>query len=198
MHCTTAQMRANALSWSPTMPTAILLASEDHNLYTFDIRNLKAPKSIFKGRRGCYELRLESHGRRVRLGVVGSDGSDMGRHATDESGRLSRQAHAEVRRHSRRIRILSLSLLDWGRFADFPPVCSRVFASTFTNDAKFVLTGSDDGNVRIWKARASERLGYVHKREEAVRLYRDQLRERWKQDPDVGRITRCTQWRLSV
>ena len=42
-------MRANALSWSPTLPTSILLASEDHNLYTFDIRSLQSPTQIYKG-----------------------------------------------------------------------------------------------------------------------------------------------------
>lgn len=42
-------MRANALSWSPTMPTSILLASEDHNLYTFDVRALTSPTQIYKG-----------------------------------------------------------------------------------------------------------------------------------------------------
>jgi len=42
-------MRSNDLSWSPTFPTTILLASEDFNLYTFDIRNLKTPSQIYKG-----------------------------------------------------------------------------------------------------------------------------------------------------
>jgi WD repeat and SOF domain-containing protein 1 len=41
-------MRSNALSWSPTFPTSVLLASEDHNLYTFDVRSLKAPTQIYK------------------------------------------------------------------------------------------------------------------------------------------------------
>ena len=43
------QFRTNSLAWSPTFPTSILLASEDHNLYTFDIRNLEAPTQIYKG-----------------------------------------------------------------------------------------------------------------------------------------------------
>lgn len=43
------QFRSNALSWSPTMPTMALLASEDHNLYTFDVRHLDAPVQIYKG-----------------------------------------------------------------------------------------------------------------------------------------------------
>ena len=42
------QMRSNALSWSPTFPTTVLLASEDHNLYTFDVRQLKTPTHIYK------------------------------------------------------------------------------------------------------------------------------------------------------
>lgn len=42
------QFRSNALAWSPTFPTSILLASEDHNLYTFDIRNLGSPTQIYK------------------------------------------------------------------------------------------------------------------------------------------------------
>ena len=41
-------MRSNALSWSPTFPTTVLLASEDHNLYTFDVRHLGTPSQIYK------------------------------------------------------------------------------------------------------------------------------------------------------
>lgn len=43
------QMRSNSLSWSPTLPTVMLLASEDHNLYTFDIRKLETPTQVYKG-----------------------------------------------------------------------------------------------------------------------------------------------------
>ena len=42
-------MRSNSLAWSPTFPTSILLASEDHNLYTFDVRSLTQPTQIYKG-----------------------------------------------------------------------------------------------------------------------------------------------------
>lgn len=42
-------MRSNSLSWSPTLPTVMLLASEDHNLYTFDIRKLETPTQVYKG-----------------------------------------------------------------------------------------------------------------------------------------------------
>lgn len=65
-----------------------------------------------------------------------------------------------------------------------------VFSTMYTGDAAFVLSGSDDGNVRMWKARASEKLGVVDGREKASKQYRDKLRERWKFDPEVGKVER--------
>ncbi len=37
----------------------------------------------------------------------------------------------------------------------------KIFCVSYTMDAKFVLSGSDDGNLRIWKANASDKLGNV-------------------------------------
>jgi WD repeat and SOF domain-containing protein 1 len=66
----------------------------------------------------------------------------------------------------------------------------RVFSTIFTADARFVLTGSDDGNVRIWKAKASDKLGVIDARERAAMEYRDSLKERWKMDAQVGKVSR--------
>jgi len=67
---------------------------------------------------------------------------------------------------------------------------SRIASSIFSADARFVLSGSDDGNVRIWKARASDKLGIVNARERAAMEYRDSLKERWKMDAQVGKVSR--------
>ena len=67
----------------------------------------------------------------------------------------------------------------------------RVSATMYTADARFVLTGSDDGNVRIWKARASDKLGVITARERAAMEYRESLKERWKMDAQVGKVSRC-------
>ncbi len=67
---------------------------------------------------------------------------------------------------------------------------NRVSASIFTADARFVITGSDDGNVRIWKAKASDKLGIVTARERAALEYRESLKARWKVDTEVNRIMR--------
>jgi len=66
----------------------------------------------------------------------------------------------------------------------------RVFSTTYTYDARFVLSGSDDGNVRLWKARADEKLGVIDNREKAAMEYRDELKRKWKHDSEVGRIAR--------
>ena len=60
----------------------------------------------------------------------------------------------------------------------------------FTADARFVLSGSDDGNIRMWKAKASEKLGIITTRERAAIEYRDSLKQRWKFDPEVNKISR--------
>lgn len=53
-----------------------------------------------------------------------------------------------------------------------------------------MITGSDEGNVRIWKAKASEKLGVVTARERAAIEYRESLKERWKMDAEVGKVSR--------
>jgi hypothetical protein len=65
-----------------------------------------------------------------------------------------------------------------------------VSSTIFSSDARFVLTGSDDGNVRIWKAKAADKLGIITARERAAMEYRQSLKERWKMDAQVGKVER--------
>ena len=65
-----------------------------------------------------------------------------------------------------------------------------ITSTVFTADARFVLSGSDDGNVRIWKAHAADKLGVVSTREKAAMEYRDALRERWKMDSEISKVAR--------
>ena len=61
-----------------------------------------------------------------------------------------------------------------------------------------MLTGSDDGNVRIWKAKASEKLGVITARERAAMEYRESLKERWKVDSEVNRVNRLVLYSLTI
>lgn len=80
----------------------------------------------------------------------------------------------------------------------FSTPLARVSASVFSADARFVITGSDDGNVRIWKAKASDKLGIVTARERAAMEYRESLKERWKVDTEINRVMRCIFFLSSV
>jgi hypothetical protein len=97
---------------------------------------------------------------------------------------LSYQTHAKVR----------LPSLVFLRHLSSRLTCTqfyhRVSSTIYSADARFVMTGSDDGNVRIWKARAAEKMGVITARERAAIEYRDSLRERWKHDSEVGKIMR--------
>lgn len=66
----------------------------------------------------------------------------------------------------------------------------KVFCVSYTLDARFVVSGSDDGNVRLWKHHASDKLGIVNARERASREYAQALRSRWSSVGDVAKIER--------
>ncbi|CAL1710018.1 unnamed protein product [Somion occarium] len=155
------QMRSNALSWSPTFPTTILLASEDHNLYTFDIRSLKTPSQIYKAHVAA---------------VMSCDWSPTGHQFVsggwDRTVRIWQEGRGTAPEvyHTKRMQ--------------------RVTSTLFTSDAKYVLSGSDDGNIRIWKARAHEKLGILDSRERAAIEYRESLKQKWKTDAQVNKISR--------
>lgn len=66
----------------------------------------------------------------------------------------------------------------------------RVFSVRFSGDASYVFSGSDDMNVRVWKADASEQLGPLLPREKHKQAYQDALVSRYAHMPEIKRITR--------
>ena len=162
LHKVVLTMRANDLAWSPVEPTTLAVASEDHNMYTFDMRNMSSATQIYKGHVGAVmsvdwaptgqSLVTGSYDRTVRLWETGK-------------GARSRDVY-----HTKRMQ--------------------KVFTTMYTLDARFVLSGSDDGNVRLWKHGASDKLGIVNARERASREYAQALRKRWHTVGDVAKIER--------
>ncbi|KAK2459715.1 hypothetical protein APHAL10511_008266 [Amanita phalloides] len=163
------QMRSNAVAWSPTFPTTVLLASEDHNLYTFDIRHFETPSQIYK-----------AHVAAVMSCDWSPTGLEFVSGGWDRTVRVWKegQGHSPEVYHTKRMQ--------------------RVSSSIFSADARFVITGSDDGNVRIWKAKAHEKLGVITARERAAMEYRERLKERWKMDAKVGKVSRVRHLPKSV
>ncbi|KAF5383791.1 hypothetical protein D9615_003546 [Tricholomella constricta] len=161
--------RSNSLAWSPTFPTTILLASEDHNLYTFDIRHLATPSQIYK-----------AHVAAVMSCDWSPTGLEFVSGGWDRTVRIWKegQGHSPEVYHTKRMQ--------------------RVSSSIFSADARFVITGSDDGNVRIWKAKASDKLGVITARERAAIEYRESLKDRWRMDTQVGKVARTRHMPKSV
>ncbi len=55
---------------------------------------------------------------------------------------------------------------------------------------RYLLSGSDEMNIRLWKARASEKLGLLREREKTALQYADRLREKFSSHPEVRKIAR--------
>lgn len=60
----------------------------------------------------------------------------------------------------------------------------------FTADSNYVLSGSDDGNIRIWRANASARSGIKNSRQRQKLEYDQALINRYSHMPEIRRIKR--------
>jgi len=66
----------------------------------------------------------------------------------------------------------------------------KVFAVRFSGDSQFVLSGSDDANVRIWKSKRAAPNKIVNHRQAQSLAYAEKLRVKFKDYPEVARIER--------
>lgn len=108
------------------------IANEDHNCYTFDMRNLSMALNVGKGHvSAVLDIDYSPTGQEY---VTGS---------YDKSIRIfnSRDGRCRETYHTQRMQ--------------------RTFCVKFSMDSNYVLSGSDDGNIRLWKAQASEKIGTV-------------------------------------
>jgi WD repeat and SOF domain-containing protein 1 len=65
----------------------------------------------------------------------------------------------------------------------------RVFTVNYTSDNTYIISGSDDTNLRLWKARASEKVGaQLTIREERSLQYRQALVKKHHHLPEIHRI----------
>ncbi|KAF3918571.1 Striatin-3 [Arthrobotrys entomopaga] len=72
----------------------------------------------------------------------------------------------------------------------YSPTGQEIFSVAFTPDARYVLSGSDDGNIRLWRAKASER-SHVRSTRERMKLeYDEALKKRYQHMPEIRRIAR--------
>lgn len=65
-----------------------------------------------------------------------------------------------------------------------------VFSAKFTPDNKYILSGSDDGNIRLWRTNASDRSGVKSARQRTKLEYDQALVNRYSHMPEIRRIKR--------
>jgi len=155
------KMRSNAVCWNPMQPLNFTVANEDCNLYTFDMRKL----NMAVGRHWDHTMPV--------LDVNYSpNGQEFVSASYDHTIRLFYADGARSRDvyHTKRMQ--------------------RVLCCHFTPDGRFVLSGSEDTNVRVWKAKSDQKLGAVTDREKHAIAYRTTLKEKFARLPEISRIAR--------
>eukprot|EP00038_Savillea_parva_P030636 m.79188 g.79188 ORF g.79188 m.79188 type:complete len:449 (-) comp9270_c0_seq3:366-1712(-) len=155
------EMRSNAIAWNPMEAFNFTVANEDHNLYTFDMRKLKNALNVHKDHVSA---------------VLDVDYSPTGREfvtgSYDRTVRIFEHNRGRSREvyHTKRMQ--------------------RIFSVKFSSDAKYVLSGSDEMSIRLWKANASEHIGPKSARRRAAEKYDTSLKLRFQHHPEVKRIAR--------
>ncbi|TVT99849.1 hypothetical protein EJB05_54758, partial [Eragrostis curvula] len=122
--------RCNSVCWNPREPMNFTAANEDTNCYSFDSRRLDEAKIVHKGHVSA---------------VMDIDYSPTGREFVTGS-------------YDRTVRIFHYTG-DHSREIYHTKRMQRVFCVKYTYDGTYLVSGSDDTNLRLWKSNASEQLG---------------------------------------
>lgn len=151
----------NHIAWSPMEAFNFAAASEDHNIYLFDMRKMDRALNV-----------LKDHVAAVMDVEFSPTGEELVSASWDRTIRLwqRNKGHSRDVYHTKRMQ--------------------RVMSSKWTADAKYVLSGSDDGNVRVWRANASAREGVKSARQRQALEYNDALTKRYEHMPEIRRIKR--------
>lgn len=66
----------------------------------------------------------------------------------------------------------------------------RVFCAKFSMDNQYILSGSDDGNVRLWKSQSSQKMGILSAREKSHHEYQEKLKNRYAHLPEMRKVAK--------
>ena len=154
-------LRTNCISWNPMEAYYFAAGNEDHNTYIWDMRKLSRAVNV-----------LKDHVAAVMDVDFSPTGEEVVTASYDRTIRIykAKEGHSRDIYHTKRMQ--------------------RVFCAKFTTDTQFVMSGSDDGNVRMWRAQASSRSKVMSAREREKREYDEALKQRYKHMPEIKRISR--------
>lgn len=158
------KMRTNQLAWNPMEAFVFTVANDDYNLYTYDTRNLRVAVNVHK-----------DHTSAVTCIDYSPTGKEFVSGSYDKSVRIydASKGHSRDIYHTKRMQ--------------------RVTSVLWSLDNKYVLSASDEMNVRVWKSKASEKLGVLKLRERLALDYGETLKKKFASHPQIKRIARHRQ-----
>ena len=154
-------LRSNSLCWNPMEAYHFTVANEDSNLYSFDMRKLDRPIHMYT-----------DHVNAVLDIDYSPTGTEFVSGGFDKTLRIFQvnQRHSREVYHTKRMQ--------------------KIFCVKWSGDTRYILSGSDETNIRLWKAQASEKLGRLARRERITLEYNDKLKEKYRSHPQIQRIAR--------
>lgn len=154
-------MRSNQICWNPMEAFRFTVANEDHDLHTFDMRNLSKPLCLHK-----------DHTAAVIALDYSPTGSEIVSGSYDKTIRIfaSRSGHSRDVYHTKRMQ--------------------RITDVIWSLDSKYIISSSDEMDIRMWRANASEKIGPKFYREQAAFETNEALKKKFKDHPEVRRIMR--------
>lgn len=161
LHRSILTLSSNQVRWNPMESFNLAVANEDHNVYIFDSRNLSRALNV-----------LKDHVSAVMDLDWSPTGEELVSASYDKTVRLWKRSEG----HSRDVYHTSRM--------------QRAFSCTWTMDNNYVVTGSDDGNVRLWRAQAAARTAVKSASQRMQMEYDEALRQRYKHMPEIKRISR--------
>ncbi len=154
-------LRSNSVAWNPMEPLNFTVANEDHCCYSFDMRKLDKAINVHK-----------DHVSAVMSIAYAPTGLEFVTGSYDRTVRIfnAREGRSREVYHTTRMQ--------------------RVFCVNYSADNKYVVSGSDDTNLRLWKAQASKPLGRLAPAQRRKMEYEDKLKKRFSSAKEVSRIAK--------
>ena len=161
LHKAVLQMKSGCLAWNPMNPANMICGNDDWNVYMFDIRNFRKAKNVFT-----------SH----ISSVTDVDFSPTGREFVSCSfDRTVRIWNESVGAHKSRDMYHTKRM-------------HKCWSVRWSLDNEFIISGSEDACVRVWKSKASNSLRPLHASERRKLDYHESLKRRYAHLPEIKRI----------
>lgn len=154
-------MRSNQICWNPMEAFKFTVANEDHDLHTYDMRNLTRPLCLHKDHTAA---------------VIALDYSPTGQELVSGSYDKTLRIFPTRSGHSREVY--------------YTKRMQRITDVVWTLDSRYIVSASDEMDIRLWRANASEKIGPKYYREQAAFETNEALKKKFQHHPEIKRIRR--------